>query len=240
MNKTEQKILTPSIKIKQTTKKFRALFLLKFTEEMIKHSETGEIYKLKNILKEREKRLAQTIKQKIKTPKIKQELSRENLKELEEVSPSILKQPPRSPFYPRNIPAGVLPKQTRILRIPEQKLPPNLQYLRPTPTEKTIDLNKLNPLIQDRIVRLIECNGPDKNIIVSGSMGVKKTNIILSKDEIGNIIKKFSETAKIPIHEGIFRVAVGKLILTAIISEVIGSKFIIKKIVYNPYPILRR
>ena len=65
-------------------------------------------------------------------------------------------------------------------------------------------------------------------------MGTKKTNIILSREEVDQIIKKFSETTKIPIQEGIFKVVVGKLILSAIISEVIGSKFIIKKMMYAP------
>jgi len=65
-------------------------------------------------------------------------------------------------------------------------------------------------------------------------MGTKRTNIILNKEEIDQIIKKFSETAKIPLYEGIFRVVVGKLILSAIISDVIGSKFIIKKMMYSP------
>ena len=65
-------------------------------------------------------------------------------------------------------------------------------------------------------------------------MGTKRTNIILSKEDISDVIKKFSETTKIPLQEGIFRVAIGKLILSAIISEVIGSKFIIKKMMYSP------
>ena len=92
---------------------------------------------------------------------------------------------------------------------------------------------KLNPLIKDPAVRTIEVN-PDEKVIVTGTMGTKPTSIILSKEDIDKIIKKFSETAKIPVYEGIFRVVVGKLILSAIISDVVGSKFIIKKMMYSP------
>ncbi|MEJ2268006.1 MAG: hypothetical protein P8X70_02940 [Nanoarchaeota archaeon] len=65
-------------------------------------------------------------------------------------------------------------------------------------------------------------------------MGVKPTGIILNKKEIDKVIKTFSEKSMIPIHEGVFRVVVGRLILSAIISEVTGSKFIIKKMFYSP------
>jgi len=119
------------------------------------------------------------------------------------------------------------------LLIPEPKLPPNLQYLKPTPTDTYIELGKLNPLTKDPAVKIIECHGPDEKIIVKGTMGTKPTNIILSKDEIDDIIKKFSESAKIPVQEGVFNVAVGKFILSAITSRIIGSKFIIEKMIVN-------
>ena len=124
--------------------------------------------------------------------------------------------------------------RARKLTIPQPKLPPHLQYLKPVPKDIKIDLEKLNVLIKDPAVKIIECNGPDEHIIVRGSMGIKPTNTVLNKEEINTIIKKFSEISKIPIHEGIYRVVVGRLILSAIISEVIGSKFMIKKMLYAP------
>jgi len=124
--------------------------------------------------------------------------------------------------------------QTKTLTIPEPKLPPHLQYLKPTIRDIEIDLEKLNSLIKDPAVKIIECNGPDEHIFVRGSMGVKPTNIVLSKEEITKVIKKFSEISKIPVHEGVYRVVAGRFILSAIISEVVGSKFIIKKMLYAP------
>ena len=64
-------------------------------------------------------------------------------------------------------------------------------------------------------------------------MGRKNTSLILSKEEIDDIIQKFSEISRIPLHEGFFRVAVGKLLITAVISGIIDSTFIIKKIPPN-------
>lgn len=209
----------------QTSKKFRAFFLLQFTRELIKHSGANDLFELQNILKEEDKEKKQEIKREkeeihqIITGKRKLEPKREN---------KILFKKP------------LIMKRKPLLRIPEPKLPPQLQYLKPTPTNIQIDLEKLNPLIKDPAVKIIECNGPDENLLVKGVMGAKKTNIILNKEEINQIIKKFSETAKIPLHEGIFRVAVGKLILLAIISEVVDTKFIIKKIMYAPREIFRR
>ncbi|HPD81789.1 MAG TPA: hypothetical protein PK357_01680 [Candidatus Pacearchaeota archaeon] len=114
--------------------------------------------------------------------------------------------------------------------IPETRFPPHIQYIKPVPINKEIDLGKLNPLINDRFVKIIECYGPNENLFVKGSMGIKKTGIALTDEEIKKIINKFSEETKIPANEGIFKVASGKLMFSAIISETIGSKFIISKI----------
>lgn len=116
------------------------------------------------------------------------------------------------------------------LWVPEPKLPQHIQYLKPTPVNKNIDLGKLNPLINDQMVKTIECYGSDQNIGVKGGMGEKKTGIILNKDEIDQIIQTFSKETKIPVQEGIFRVVSGKLILMAVISSVAGIKFTINKI----------
>jgi hypothetical protein len=118
----------------------------------------------------------------------------------------------------------------------EPQLPPSFQYLQPYPTSKGIELGKLDSLIRDHHVQTIECNGPYEPLIVSGTMGRKLTDIIFSSEEVKEILEKFSRASKIPMHTGIYRVVVGKLLLIAIISEVINSKFIIKKI-NTPYPI---
>jgi hypothetical protein len=138
---------------------------------------------------------------------------------------------------PKNAPHS-FPLRIR-LSIPESRFPAHIQYVKPIPTEKEIELGKINPLIGDYKVKTIECYGPGENIIVQGDMGTKKTGIILDKEEIDNIIQRVSRETKIPIQEGIFKVVSGRLIFLAIISEIVGSKFIIKKMLREPTPSYR-
>lgn len=204
----------------KASKEFRTAFLLEFTKELIKNSGT-EFFQLENIVKQEEKDIKKTIHEKIK----------------EEEKPTQLKKP-----LPKLIHPIIRTKKLRtpLLKIPEPRLPQNLQYLKPTPTKIEIDLEKLNPLIQDPLVTSIECHGTEEPVKVRGRMGVKKTNIVLSKEEIDNVIKKFSDAAKIPLHEGVLKIATGRLILSAIVSNIIDSKFIIKKMAYSQHPILKK
>ena len=211
-----------SKKFNESRKKF---ILLQFTKELIRHSGKGEILELENILKEQSEEKEREVTEEKKLIKIVERTEKPEEKfirslDLESLEPS---------QRPRRVMRSNLP----VLKIPRQILPPRFQYLKPTPTDIKIDLGKLNPLAKDPLVRNIECNGPNKNIIVEGTMGRKKTHITLNRKEIEEIIYMFSKTAKIPIHEGVFRVVVGKFIFFAIISEIISSKFIIRKIVYD-------
>lgn len=121
----------------------------------------------------------------------------------------------------------------RRLVIPPPNLPSRLQYIRPFPTEQQFDLGKLNPFVQDVFVETIECDGPEENIVVT-TPARKTTDVKLSKEEIDDILNTFSREAKIPLKEGILRMAVGRLVISAIISEVVGTKFIIKKMKFPP------
>ncbi len=211
-------------KFNELQKKF---ILLQFTKELIKHSAEGEVFELKNVLqkesKERERKLIET--EKI-SPEEKIKL---NLKDFSsspyKLNEIRIKNKLKPPIKKMDLSPMIIPKS---------KLPPRFQYLKPTPTNLEIDLEKLNALIKDPLIRDIECLGGNQNVIVSGMMGRKKTDIVLSRKEIEKIIEKFSEITKIPIHEGIFKVVIGKIIFSAVISNIIGSKFIIRKMVYNP------
>ena len=215
--------------LKQTSKKFKKLFLLEFTRQLINAYVPKDIVKLEKILK-KEKREGTIIQKESK--ELVKDIIYEKEKELKflgkERSPLMQK---KSDFRKS---LDSLKRSKPILRIPQTRLPQTFQYLKPTPTKNEIDLEKLNNLIQDPLVKVIECGGPDENIIVHGAMGTKPTNITLKKEEIDEIIRKFAESAKIPQDEGVFKAVVGKLILSAIISETIGSKFILRKIMYAP------
>lgn len=220
--------------------KTRTYFLLLFTKELIRNS-TQDFHKLEHTIK---KKGTQLIK--------KKETKKHHHKKHKPKDPFMLSlmhrfpQPkfvndlvgPAPPIF-KNMPTPLItPPQQNVLRRPpfqpplsiqHPPLPPNLQYLTPIPTNVEIHLGKLEPLGEDPNIRSIECNGPDEIIYVRGNMGRKPTNFTLNRDEIDELLGVFSEASKIPLHEGVFKIVVGKYILSAIISSFVGSKFIINK-----------
>ena len=136
---------------------------------------------------------------------------------------------------PRNIPHPLQrmrpsPKpisQGKFFPRPETKMPIN--YPIPPPTTGEIDLGKINLLAKDTRVESIECQGPNKNILVKKNGLLQRTNISLTETEINKIIKNFSEKTRIPLIGGAFKAAFGNLIITAVISEYVGSRFILQR-----------
>jgi len=89
---------------------------------------------------------------------------------------------------------------------------------------------KLTPLIQDPSVGIIECSGANNPITVTRLGGQRQTTkITLTAQEISEILQTISEESHVPLLEGVFRVMVGNMVINAVISELIGSKFVIRK-----------
>ena len=95
---------------------------------------------------------------------------------------------------------------------------------------------KLVPLIKDNNVQMIECPGPGKNVVVKARNKIQTTNVILSGDEVKSTIESFSKSAKIPVIGGILKAAVGSLLISAVVSDYAGSRFIINK--QSPYSLI--
>jgi len=94
---------------------------------------------------------------------------------------------------------------------------------------QTSALEKIRELILDPTVQTIECPGPNKQIILSRAGRVQPINMYLVAEEINQVMDEFSKKTKIPLISGIFKAALGHLIVTAVISEYLGTKFIIQK-----------
>ncbi|MGY4884481.1 MAG: hypothetical protein ACP5NZ_02780 [Nanobdellota archaeon] len=277
-----------SLKEESDFKKFKKLFLLEFTRQLIKNSSSADISKLQTLVEKENIVQVQDTRERIKQKiRIREEEISSKYEESKIegtrsiLSPSIgMFENQTTPennlfknFLKKERPAPI-PKGTKMLPgsfitsgqpkqmmqgkqamspqamyqqrrnyedpfkklgfwVYDSQLPEHIQYLRPTPVNKDIDLAKLNPLINDPMVNTIECYGSEENIVVKGRMGTKKTPIILTKEEIDDIIQRFSRETKIPVQEGVFKVVAGRLILLAIISEVVGSKFVIKKMTHE-------
>ncbi len=244
--------------LNKTSNEFRKSFLLLFTKELINnHSPPDDLFKLKQWVNEnlREKtREKNKVKKHILNKKKISQISTKTILSVKKKSPQVkkelniiekpilIKKEIRFPEYKKITPQKNL-LQKPIIKpqfISERiQKPPILRKqepigIIPTPNPQLdIELGKLDDLIKDPFVQKIEYEGEGKNLIVIGGMGRKKTKIILNKEEINEILNKFSETTKIPLHEGIYNIAYGNLIFTATLSNLICLKFEIKKIPHS-------
>jgi len=99
-----------------------------------------------------------------------------------------------------------------------------------------IDLGKLNMLAIDKGITVIECPGPEKFVLVKKTGKVNLTRIKLSQEEINSIISAFSEKARIPLIEGVFKAIVGEISINAIITDSLCHRFMIYK--KSPYSLI--
>lgn len=222
-------------------KKERDLFLKEFTKELIKNSKKPEkkfllpehpVKKLFPLIREIEEPRAaslQLIPPQGLGPQLPppqpaiQQLTPQLIQSLREYHPRITFPQPRI--------TQQAPLQQAPLQRPVSSVNPSPQALPPG-----FNLGKLEPLIADDRVTNIECPGPGKYILVKIQGKINPTRITLSEGEIKNIIEIFSQYSKIPVMEGLFKTAIGNLVITAVMSDFVGSRFIINK--YTPYSII--
>lgn len=139
-------------------------------------------------------------------PKLPEKISRNNL------------------FIKRQIKHEEKPKNRKVMPAPKNYVPIQGEF------------GKIDALLKDPMITTIQCFGPNKNIVVISS-GVKRpTRIILSQEEINEILKKIAVLAHVPLIEGVFRAAIRDFILESVVSKTIGSRFVIKK--NNPFSLL--
>lgn len=151
-------------------------------------------------------------------PQIKEKYSKRNLNFL--VAP-IQRRPSNMVAQPR--PNRVMPQQNYI-----QQITPPTSY-RETQSQSTQDYGKIAPLLNDPSISTIECKGAGILITVIRAGQRQETKISLGKQEIKDILNKISEKTHIPLLEGVFRAAIDNFSINAVISEMIGSRFVIKK-----------
>lgn len=100
------------------------------------------------------------------------------------------------------------------------------------------DYGKITPLLHDPSVSTIECAGVGNPVTIVRAGQRQMTKISLTAEEIKEILMKVSDAVHIPLLEGVFRAAVDNFSINAVISEMIGSRFVIKK--QTAYALLER
>lgn len=219
--------------LKQTADGNRTLFLKLFTQELVLNSkpkieEKKKAVETSEITKPIELKKTETIKKEELIPSIlKAEIPKPTktqrgfLKPLTKPIES-LKQYPALPTFPSII------KPSKFT-IPISSLPE---------IEGEVNLGKLSIFLMDSAVTEIECPGPEKFVLVRKAGQVNLTKIILTQKEITEIIESFSRQTRIPLISGVFKASIGNLTITAIISEFVGSRFIIYKA--SPYSLIEQ
>ena len=131
--------------------------------------------------------------------------------------------PPEIPTR-RTIPIAPVPVS------PMPRLSPAIQPKKPMPRLPSYsDFKKLSALLSDPSVSYIECPGAGKNVLVSRYGQKQITKIQPNKEDIREFLESVAEKARVPMLEGVFRAAVDNFMVSAVVSDMIGSRFIIKK-----------
>lgn len=143
---------------------------------------------------------------------------------------------PKLSFQRRNFPKRIIKRPFVSLKFKNELTKPVKSFQSNIPSDNTGGLGKINSLVKDSGVQMIECPGAGKNILVKVRNKFNATRIILNEVEIKNIIDYFSKSARIPVIGGIFKAAFGSLLISAVVSEYAGSRFIINK--KSPYSLI--
>jgi len=219
---------------------FKEFFLLEFTKCLIEESiNIGDVVKFDD--NKRGKVNKKTIKSIMSELSVKKkELSREAdvirknrvvgilSNQVKKIAKKVSSRNPLSrKAFPKNVVGRPIVRGRLVINEPQ--FSQRLRYIRPVRTSQIVDLGKLNSLLVSPMVKQIDCNGAGKEIVVRTNHS-KKTNVTLTEDEIFGIVKNFSILSRIPVEEGVFRAAAGNVELVAMVSETVGTKFIIRKI----------
>ena len=154
----------------------------------------------------------------------------------EEIEPSII-QPERKEkiirmVKPTLVPIQITktqPSEVKMQNIFKAPLAQNLQRATSQPSQLISNTSKLDNLIRDPSVNEIECMGADIPLLVKKRGLTQKTPVALSVEEIYELIAEFSQKTRIPVLKGSIKAALNNLIITAVLSENLGPRFILQK-----------
>lgn len=122
------------------------------------------------------------------------------------------------------------PAQPQIKKVPA--ILPTLPPVAPSQSNgksKPLKLGKIAKILIDPTVLSVESPGPQKNLVVNRGGQIQTSPENLTQEEIKEIMKSISERTRIPLTPGLFKAAVEDLLVTAVVSDYVGTRFIIQK-----------
>ena len=206
----------------------RIVFLKMFVEEMLisftKDSKSKEVVKEEKLKIKIFKSFPESTPIFTPLPKEKSQKVTGQLKELEKKEP-IKEEPMRKvPIHLTNTKSKPIPQMFRTPK-PSANMP------------RLYGIEKINKLLGDKAIQSIECPGPGKYIIIKRRNEINLTRIVMTQEEILKVIEYFSQQARIPAIGGILKAAIGDLLISAVSSKFIGSRFVINR--KTPYSLIR-
>lgn len=132
----------------------------------------------------------------------------------DELTPSIHPQEVVFPVVQTPAPnAFVIPSQTKIThQTSKQSLT--------TPTQ-------LKTILEDSSINAVECQGPNKPLVLRKQGATVLSSVTLSEAEIQKQINQWADNTNSPLTNGILRADNENLTITAVVSELIGSRFMV-------------
>jgi hypothetical protein len=126
-----------------------------------------------------------------------------------------------------------IPEPPKGLSLPEPPkfFEPGAEQIRSLPGKvmPIIDLGKLNQFATDPNVETIQCDGPFMPVKIVKMGQTIDTKVELDEREINYIINQFAEKSSSKVSTPIFKSSVKGFMISAVISEFAGTKFIITK-----------
>lgn len=102
----------------------------------------------------------------------------------------------------------------------------------------TGEYGKLEQFLKENSITVIECSGPNKEITIVRDGDKQLTKVTLSKEEINKLLELIAKKSNLPIIEGVFKAQVDNFEINAVISDVIGTRFILRK--ETPYNLIKK
>jgi hypothetical protein len=99
--------------------------------------------------------------------------------------------------------------------------------------ETKIDNTKLGSLIyllSDSSVSSLECPGPGKPIVLNKSGNMENSSMTFSQDDIKAVMDEISRKTGQKFDSGFVKAAIGNFIVSAVISDFVGTRFVIQKL----------
>lgn len=204
-----------------------------FAEEFFLHVvKTKQAKKAKREEKKIKKIRKKEITRIKKKEKEKEKIGEKELMPVHVVSEKEIARPEIAPM-PAEVPEAPLPPTKLMMKppqVPVARLPkPPKFFEQELKIKPAVDLGKLNNLIVDPTIEAIQCDGSFIPVKIIRAGETINTNIELNDREITDIINVFSRNLGIEAKGPVFKASIQGLMLSAIISEFAGTRFIITK-----------